>query len=155
MSWIESPSWKAAVAPDPVGDAGHICLVGSRVSSDWALVTALKQRHQVTVAESAEMLAAGSLLGSVDVLALECSGGADVAQVVRGLLAKQPRLCVVLVGEALSQNQIAEAFREGALDFFSEPRDPQLLAERVHSLCRLYRRGRIRNALSSTSNAVS
>ena len=62
----------------------------------------------------------------------------NIAETVRRLRACQPELCIVLVGEAMSQNEIAEGFREGALDFFADPTDAELLAERVHSLCRRY-----------------
>lgn len=155
MSWIDSASRNPAVAPDPVCDAGHICLAGPAVSADWALIGALKRRHQVTVAESVAMLQANPLLSSsIDVLALECAGDMRVAETVRRLRSWQPELCIVLVGEALSQNEIAEAFREGALDFFASPRDAELLAERVHSLCRRHRKDR-HGQLSAGSGAVS
>lgn len=155
MSWIDSSSWNSAVAPDLVGDAGHVCLVGRRVSADWSLIAALKRSHQVTVAESVKMLRANPLLSSVDVLALEFSGAEPVAQTVRQLRLGQPQLCIVLVGEALSQDEVAEAFRAGASDFFSDPADAELLAERVLSLCRRRRRGRLNEGLPSESDAVS
>lgn len=155
MSWIDSSSWNPAAKPDPLSEAGHVCLVGSQVSADWTLIATLKRRHQVTVAESIQMLRANPLLSSVDVLALECSVGARVAETVRQLRSWQPNLCIVIVGEAIPQNEIAEAFREGALDFFSDPTDAELLAERVHSLCRRYRRERLQCGFSGGSNAVS
>jgi DNA-binding NtrC family response regulator len=155
MSWIDSSSWNPVAAPDPSCDAGHVCLVGSQVSADWALIAALKRRHQVTVAESIQMLRANPLLRSVDVLALECTPASPAARIVRQLRAWQPDLCIVLVGEAIPQNEVAEAFREGALDFFSDPTDAELLAERVHSLCRRYRRERLNGDFAGGSDAVS
>jgi len=124
------------------------------LSADWGLIAALKRRHQVTVAESVQMLQSNPLLSSsIDVMALECAGDMRIAETVRRLRAWQPELCIVLVGKAPSQNEIAEAFREGALDFFSDPTDGELLAERVHSLCRRYRRSRY-GRVSAGSDAV-
>jgi len=41
---------------------------------------------------------------------------------------------VMLVNGGLTQEQIASAFKEGAKDYFSDPYDVKLLAERVNAL---------------------
>ncbi|MBI1357969.1 MAG: hypothetical protein GC160_26830 [Acidobacteria bacterium] len=140
MSWIETPTWTPAAAPEPARDAGHVGLIGHSISADWTLITALKRRHPVTLAESVAMLHPAPY--AIDVLALECTGLPRVAETVRLLRRRQPSLRIVLVGGGLSQSDVAEAFREGALDFFPNPEESALLAERLHSLCRLHERER-------------
>ena len=88
------------------------------------------------------MLQSAALLRSVDVLALEASGPLRTADAVRMLHREQPGICIVLVGGGLTQDEIAEAFRAGAFDYFPNPEESDLLAERLHSLCNRYRRER-------------
>jgi hypothetical protein len=46
-----------------------------------------------------------------------------------------PELCVVLVDGGITQKQIASAFEAGVKDYFAEPYDIELLAERIDALC--------------------
>lgn len=122
--------------------AFHVCLAGSTVSNNWALIEALKRHYQVTVIETFDLLLRNSLLSTVDVLLLDCEeGGGEIGiETLRTLNNRHNGLCVVLVNGGLTQNQIASAFREGVRDYFSHHFNVPLLVERVHYLCSQNRR---------------
>ena len=50
-------------------------------------------------------------------------------------MAAHSELCVVLVDGGITQKQIARAFEVGVKDYFAEPYDIELLAERIDALC--------------------
>ena len=139
----------------------------------------LKRRHQVTIVEPVELLADNGLLGTVDVVALDCGGqprsGANLirsfratypelrfvlemavdvvaldcggqprsgANLIRSFRATYPELRFVLVNGGMSQTEIANAFREGADDYFSEECGTALLIERIEHICRRLRESR-------------
>jgi DNA-binding NtrC family response regulator len=113
----------------------HICLAGARVSNDLSLIQTLKSQHLVTLVESIHLLSISAILPGTDMVVLDCSGNHERGlQLVAWLNSHFPQLVVVLVNGGLSQEQIASAFKEGAKDYFSDPYDVKLLAERVNAL---------------------
>jgi hypothetical protein len=58
--------------------AFHVCLAGSSVSNNWALIESLKRHYQVTVIETFDLLLRNSVLSTVDVLLLDCEEGGEV-----------------------------------------------------------------------------
>ena len=113
----------------------HICLAGAVVSNDWPLIQRLKAKHQVTVVERVRLLSRNSILAKVDVLVLDCSESCGLGLRLLPFLKKFfPKLRIVLVDGGLTQQQIAAAFSQGAQDYFSEPYDLALLAERAEAL---------------------
>jgi DNA-binding response OmpR family regulator len=114
----------------------HICLAGRKVSGDWPLIRTLKARHPVTLLERVEMLSTDPLPDSVRVLVLDAGGPGGGAMRLLPLLKRcSPALAVLLVGGALDQQQLATAFRQGVRDYFPDPYDGRLLAERVLFFC--------------------
>ena len=70
-----------------------------------------------------------------DVIALEADpNGAAWRAHLRALHAQLPALPIVLVDGDLTDNERAEAFELGALDFFPAPCEVTLLAERLEVL---------------------
>jgi DNA-binding NtrC family response regulator len=113
----------------------HICLAGTRVSNDLSLIQTLKSKHLVTLVESIHLLSLSPILPGTDLVVLDCSGNHERGlQLVPWLKSHFPKLVVVLVNGGLMQEQIASAFKEGAKDYFSDPYDVKLLAERVNAL---------------------
>ena len=113
----------------------HICLAGARVSNDWSLIQTLKSQHLVTLIERIHLLSRSSIPAVADIVVLDCSGNHEQGmQLVPWLKSNFPKLVVVLVNGGLSQEQIASAFRDGVKDYFADPYDVKLLAERVHTL---------------------
>jgi DNA-binding response OmpR family regulator len=122
-------------------DAFHVCLAGSSVSNNWALIESLKRNYQVTVIETYDLLLRNAVLSTVDVLLLDCEEGSEVGiETLRALRRRHPEVCVVLVNGGLTQNEIAAAFREGVRDYFSHHFNVPLLVERVRYLCTQSRR---------------
>ena len=120
----------------------HICLAGARVSNDLSLIQTLKSRHLITLVENIHLLSLRETLPGIDMVVLDCSGNHERGlQLVPWLKTHFPELVIVLVNGGLTQEQIASAFKEGAKDYFSDPYDVKLLAERVNALCA--RRNRI------------
>lgn len=120
----------------------HACLVGPKVSSDTQLADLLRIRHRITSVARVDELLKNPLLGSVDVLVIECTDQIEAClEFLAPLKRKIPDLIVILVDGGLSQSQLARAFRDGATDYFKVPYDVSLLAERVDRLsARLKRR---------------
>jgi DNA-binding NtrC family response regulator len=65
---------------------------------------------------------------------VSAGGRSGCLKLVPWLKSHFPQLVVVLVNGGLTQEQIASAFKEGAKDYFSDPYDVKLLAERVNAL---------------------
>src|SRR5438552_756013 len=126
--------------PDPQGPrtvwhneaVPQVCLAGRKISNDWSLIQALKQRHAVTLVEQVESLTDAALLGTVRVLVVDAAESSGAALRLLPLLRSgRPLLIVLLVDGGLDQRQLATAFRDGVRDYFPEPYDIHLLAERV------------------------
>jgi hypothetical protein len=113
-------------------DVSQVCLAGPRLCNDWSLIQALKPRHVVTLVDQVRFLAAGSFLTTVRVLVLDgVESSGEALGLLPALLGRCPLLCVVLVDGGLDQRQLATAFQLGVRDYFPEPVDVRLLAERV------------------------
>jgi DNA-binding response OmpR family regulator len=122
-------------------EAFHVCLAGSSVCNNWALIESLKRHYQVTVIENSDLLLRNSILSTVDVLILDGEEGGEIGmETLRALRCRNRGVCVVLVNGGLTQNEIAAAFREGVRDYFSNHFNVRLLVERVHYLCSQSRR---------------
>jgi DNA-binding response OmpR family regulator len=136
-----SPKTLSALEEERPIAAFHVCLAGSSVSNNWALIESLKRHYQVTVIETFDLLLRNSILSTVDVLLLDCEEGGELAiETLRTLKRRHRGLCVVLVNGGLTQNEIAAAFREGVRDYFSHHFNVPLLVERVRYLCSQSRR---------------
>jgi len=135
---------RASVANQPLDATGHhICLAGPSIANNWPLIELLKRRHQVTIVEPVELLADNGLLATVDVVALDCGGQPrSAANLIRSFRAIYPELRFVLVNGGLSQTEIANAFREGAEDYFSPECGAELPVERIEHICRRLRKSR-------------
>jgi DNA-binding NtrC family response regulator len=105
------------------------------VSNDLSLIQTLKSQHLVTLIEKIHLLSRSPILAEADIVVLDCSGNLEQGmQLLPWLKSNFPKLVVVLVNGGLTQEQIASAFKEGVKDYFSDPYDVKLLAERVHTL---------------------
>lgn len=130
-------------APDHVPSStapAHTCLAGRDVSHDRTLTDLLLRQLPVTLIDDPAQLLRTSFLASLarfDVLALDCAhDGQQVPELVRRLKAAHPTLDIVLVDGRLTQRQLAAAFAAGARDYFPQPYDAALLAERISGLSR-------------------
>lgn len=113
----------------------HVGLAGKEVTDDWMLIRLLREEFVVSVLRDAEAIHERTLLQSVDLLVLDCSGNPNLAATMPGQLRQRfPHLCLLLVDGGLSQQQIARAFREGVKDYFAFPYDRQLLVDRIAAL---------------------
>jgi DNA-binding NtrC family response regulator len=114
----------------------HVCLAGNTVSNNWRLIQALRSRFAVTLLEHVEQLVECAFLKNTHLLVLDCSRNEQAALRILPLVTGDlPELCVVLVDGGISQKQIAHAFEDGVKDYFAEPYDVDLLAERIDALC--------------------
>jgi len=114
----------------------HVCLAGPKVCNDWPLIQALKERHPVTLIEHAALLAEESVMQTVQVLALDGdAAGLGTGDLLGRLKRCYPALHVLLVDGALDQGRLATGFQQGARDYFPEPYDVRLLAERIEYFC--------------------
>ncbi len=138
---MESSALLATSAGPRPESAHHVCLAGAGVSNNWSLIEPLKRENQVTVIESLGLLYSNSILATASVLVLDCGDHPDAGiGAVRGLKMIYPDLRVVLVNGGMAPNEIAEAFREGATDYFSHHSNPDLVLERIEYLCRQAKR---------------
>jgi len=118
-----------------VDPACQVCLAGA-IISNWPLIQNLQLRHAVTMIESVSQLENPGLLSTTHLLVLDCSQNAHTAlRLVPQITTAHPGLFVVLVDGGITQKQIASAFQAGVKDYFAEPYDIKLLAERIDALC--------------------
>jgi hypothetical protein len=113
---------------------GHICLVGTALARNWRLVERLGERHGLTLLPR---VAPGDLgvIAQADVVALDCSeGGAAAVRELVSELAGVSRAAIVVTDGGLRRHDIARLLRAGALDYFSEPLNVPLVAERLEHL---------------------
>jgi DNA-binding NtrC family response regulator len=114
----------------------HVCLAGPKVCNDWRLIQALKERHPVTLVEQAAVLTEVPMMESVHVLALDGdAAGLGTGELLGRLTRCYPALYVLLVDGALDQGRLVTGFQQGARDYFPEPYDVRLLAERIEHFC--------------------
>lgn len=113
-----------------------MCLAGREVTDDWKLIRRLRADYVVSVLREADEIHRRPLLQSVDLLVLDCSGNAGIAETMPGNLRRCfPHLCLLLVDGGLSQQRIARAFQQGVKDYFAFPYDRRLLVGRIAALC--------------------
>jgi DNA-binding response OmpR family regulator len=113
----------------------HVCIVGPDLTSQHALIERLRRRHTVTLVAEPAWLDGSAVLASSDALALEADGGdTDWRLQLQTVLASAPGLPVVLVDGELTDEDKADGFALGALDFFPARCSAALLAERLEVL---------------------
>lgn len=116
----------------------HLCLAGPDLTGQYALVDHLRRRHVVTLVTESHWLDDPSIVATSDALALEAAEKWRAQ--LRALHHRLPELPIVLVDGELTDEEKAEAFALGALDFFPAPCRADLLAERLVFLAHAGRR---------------
>lgn len=113
---------------------GHICLVGAALCRNWRLVERLGEQHGLTLLLR---VAPGDLrlIAQADVVAVDCrEGGAAAARQLVSELSGTMRAAIVVTDGGLRREDIARLLNAGALDYFSEPFNVPLIAERLEYL---------------------
>jgi DNA-binding NarL/FixJ family response regulator len=108
--------------------------VGTALSRNWRLVERLGERHGVTLLPR---VAPGHLgvIAQADVVAVDCrEGGAAAARQLVSELSEVTRAAIVVTDGGLRPPDIARLLNAGALDYFSEPLNVPLIAERLEHL---------------------
>jgi DNA-binding response OmpR family regulator len=115
----------------------HVCLAGFLITNDHALVEALRVDHEVTLVADNIGLRDSQALAHSDVLVLDASGiRAALQPLLRSLRRSWPELAIVLVDGNLTEDDKADAFSLGVLDYFPAPCHVRLLVERLEVLAR-------------------
>lgn len=119
----------------------HFCLAGPDLTGQHVLIEHLRKRHVVTLVCESAWLQRQSLISDSDALALEADDVEDRwRSQLEALRALAPTLPIVLVDGDLTDDEKADAFALGALDFFPAPCPALLLAERLEVLALAGRR---------------
>jgi DNA-binding response OmpR family regulator len=115
----------------------HVCLAGPLITSNEALVGALRAHHEVSLMAHRVRLEDSRAVHASDVLVLDATGiRATLCNLIRALRLRRPDLPIVLVEGSLSEDDKAEAFSLGVYDYFPAPCHVDLLAERLLALAR-------------------
>ena len=132
----------------------HVCIVGAGLTGQQALIEHLRRRYAVTLVSEPAWLDGLAVVAASDALALgaDCSS-ANWREQLQGVLARAPGLPVILVDGDLTEEDKADAFALGALDFFPTLCPPALLAERLGVLAGSRRAagGRLTGAASTSA----
>jgi DNA-binding response OmpR family regulator len=116
----------------------HVCLAGPGIAGHRALIDELRIHHDVTLVTDQTRLERSWALGASDVLVLDAAGiRATLRPLLRLLRRRSPDLPIVLVDGGLSDDEKADAFTLGVLDYFPSPYDVGLLVERLEVLARV------------------
>ena len=115
----------------------NVCLAGPVITSNHALVDALSARHEVGLVADFTALESSHMVAVSDVLVLDATGiQAALQPLLRSLRHSRPELAIVLVDGSLTEDDKADAFSLGVLDYFPAPCHIRLLAERLEVLAR-------------------
>lgn len=115
----------------------HVCLAGPVITSNQALVDVLMTSHEVSLVCDRLGLADSRALQNSDVLVLDADGiRLTLHRLIQSLRLRRPDLPIVLVDGGLSEDDKADAFSLGVLDYFPAPCHVALLAERLEVLAR-------------------
>jgi DNA-binding response OmpR family regulator len=112
-----------------------VCLVGPIVTNNALLLDALRGRHEISLVADQIRLEDSRALASSDVLVLDATG-IRLPPLLRSLRQRRPDLPIVLVNGGLTEDDKAEAFSLGVVDYFPAPYQVGLLAERLEALAR-------------------
>jgi DNA-binding response OmpR family regulator len=116
----------------------HVCLAGPGIAGHRALIDELRVHHEVTLVSDQTRLEQSWILSASDVLVLDAAGiRATLRPLLRSLRRRRPELPIVLVDGGLSDDEKADAFNLGVLDYFPAPCEVGLLAERLEVLARV------------------
>lgn len=113
------------------------------MTEDWDLIRVLKVDCSVTLTDGIHesMTNVFCRCGVKNLLVLDSGGAVEQSlRTIRWLRDTVPELVIVLVDGGLTQQEIADAFREGIRDYFPMPYDMDLLAERISCLIKTARR---------------
>jgi DNA-binding response OmpR family regulator len=114
----------------------HICVASPAGTAHHALLGALTLRHQVSVV-APQQLADGAVLQRIDLLVLDAEGiRATLPWLLRMLRRRRPDLKIVLIDGGLSEQDKADAFTLGVVDYFPASCAVGLLVERLEALGR-------------------
>jgi hypothetical protein len=117
----------------------HVCIVGPDLTSQRTLIERLRLRHVVTLVAEPSNLSSLAVLALSDALALEADPtDSGWRMQLQSVLASAPDLPVILVDGQMTEEDKADAFALGALDFFPASY-PALLAERLAVLAHSHR----------------
>jgi CheY-like chemotaxis protein len=112
----------------------HVCIVGPDLTSQQTLIEHLRLRHAVTLVAAPSDIGSLAVLAVSDALALEAHPSDSGWRLqLQSVLASAPDLPVILVDGQMTDEDKADAFALGALDFFPAS-CPVLLAERLEVL---------------------
>jgi DNA-binding response OmpR family regulator len=113
---------------------GHVCLMGAALCRNWQLVQRLAGGHGLTLLQQF-VPDDTPLLAMVDVVALDCrEGGAAGSQRLVDSLRRVTGAPIVVLDGGLQQSEVALLVSAGAHDYFSEPFNVALIAERLEHL---------------------
>jgi CheY-like chemotaxis protein len=130
----------------PAGSRGgadirtQICLVGAGLCRNWSLIQRLAGRHGLTLLRRAGKID-HRLLAAFDLIAIDCrERGSLGSRELVGTLRKTTRVPIVVLDGGLGVREVARLLKAGAQDYFSEPFDVKLIAERLAHLANSYHR---------------
>ena len=113
---------------------GHVCLVGSALCRNWPLVQRLEGSRGVTLLHQLSHIDM-RLIEVADVVALDCSDrGPAGSQLLVESLRQATKAPIVVLDGGLQPAEVALLISAGAQDYFSEPFNIMLIAERLEHL---------------------
>jgi len=113
---------------------GHICLVGTALCRNRQLIERLAGRHSLTLLP--EVLPDDmQMIARADVVAVDCrEGGVAATGALVDSLRRATNGVIVVMDGGLCRDDIARLLSAGARDYFSEPFNVAVIAERLEHL---------------------
>ncbi len=123
---------------------GHICLVGAGLCRNWQLVQRLAGRHGLTLLRTSALLER-DVVAVADMVVIDCAqGGPDGSRTLVDSLRRTTDAPIVVMDGGLGPADVAQLLNAGARDYFSEPYNIALIAERLEYLADVRRSQRER-----------
>jgi DNA-binding response OmpR family regulator len=123
---------------------GHICLVGLTLCRNWQLVQRLTGRHGLTLLHAVDADDA-PMLAIADTVAIDCSeGGAAGSRALLESVRRTTDATIVILDGDLEAVDVAQLLSAGARDYFPEPLNVAVVAERLEHLADVRRSQRRR-----------
>jgi CheY-like chemotaxis protein len=113
---------------------GHICLVGAALCRNWPLVQRLAGRHGLTLLRTTAAHDC-QVAAMADMVAIDCGQvGTDASRALVQSLRRATDAPIVVLDGGLQAAEVAQLLSDGARDYFAEPFNIPLIAERLEHL---------------------
>ena len=121
-----------------------LLLCGDRLARDSPLHKLLRKIADVIVFRECEAMRSADELQASDLIIMEFSNDNAERELerLRDVHRLNPAIAIIVIDQGGSRNAVIETFKSGAKDYFKQPYDRNLLAERAEAMLSVQQAGK-------------